>query len=1856
MTRARWAIPLAVAFFLLVNGGQATAASCAFTGSGTDWHGGTNWSCGHPPTADDSAFIGAGDTVTVDAAAEAGALFHSAGTITFSGDSNLAVDSYTAGADGFSPFIEGAGSVTVSQAFTKTGDGSFFVQNSAAGFSPDLILNGAATLSEGSMCVARNNDSFPDQPSLQIKNAFTIADGVAASPFPCTSGPRIHVNAPNGHLIKTAAATTSISTGIDNDGAITVQAGELKLDGPSVPETSEGDYVATAGTTLEFANNISVGGTGRVGGAGTIDVRGLNLTMAAGSTLDPAVLNLQFIGYLDLNGTTPVELPVLNIDGGGFGATLDSTRPVTANELNITTGVIRGDFVLTVPSGGSFIKTTSGLFSISGDADLILNEDASLEGGSIGLDNPGDTDPDLFINETFTIADGAAASPFPSTSGPRIHVNAPNGHLIKAAAGTMSTGTGIDNDGMITVQAGELKLDGPTVPETSDGDYIATAGTTLEFANNISVGASGRVGGAGTVDVRGLNLTMAAGSTLDPAVLNLQFIGFLDLNGTTPVTLPVLNIDGGGFGATLDSTRPITANALSVTSGGIQNDFVLTVPSGGSFSKTTGGPFFVRNSGTQGSADLVLDTDASLDGGSICVATNDSSVTDTPNLHINQDFVIGAGADPLWYTCSSQSGVHVNGPSGTLSKQGTGTSSSNGAIEINGGSVTVASGQTLSFANDYSQTGGTTTVAAGGVLDANVPLTGGTLRGSGEVDGNVTNSSGTVAPGTSPGTLTVDGAYAQSAAGTLAIDVDGTAQGTGYDHLAVTGAATLNGTLAVVPGLGFDPALSDTFQFLTSDSRTGTFATLTGAALADCKHYTLDYPGAPDFGARLAVEQVSPCLAIDDVTAQEGNNGGTKAFDFTVSLDQPASPGGVSVDFATDDGTAIAPGDYATSSGTLSFAAGETTRPITVQVNRDNALEPNETFFVDLSSPSAGAAISDGEGQGTIQNDDAAPSVSIDDVSGPEGTGSGASPFQFTVALSSPAPAGGASVHVATANGTASSPSDYTAISTTVNFAEGETSKPVNVAVFRDSVPEADETFFVNLSAPSNAVILDAQGRGTIENDDLGPPEISIDDVTREEGNSGTTAFTFTVSLSHPVSGGAVSVAYKTVEGSASDPADYTGVLGEQLVFTAGQQQKQVTIDVNGDDQREAVETFFVDLSFPTNATIARGRGTGRIINDDDTEPEISVGDVTDVEGTGATRTMVFHPGTQIQAPAGGIEFDYTTVDGTAEAGSDYIAKSGHITIPEGQFGPEVRVEVVSDNRFEPDEAFFIRLSNASGAPISDGEAQGTIQDDDFGVSVGDVAKDEGDSGTKTFNFTVSLNRPANGTKQVDYDTADGKAKAPGDYGAKSGTVVFTQGQQTKQVPIQVKGDTTEEPNEIFTVKLSNASGATAIADNRGTGTIRDDDAPPRISVSGPGTMPEGDSGTTAFPFEVSLSRPAPAGGASVEFEAVEMDRGTSAERGTDFRTNAGRLNFAAGVEEKTVQVLIEGDGRFEQDERFRLRISDAARATIADAVGVATIENDDPPPPHATIHGVSAPEDTGPFRFTITLDRPAPPGGVGAVLKTDDQRGAIDSGAEADFNFAQRTIFFPAGVPEIEEGVGVVADSRFEPNENLGVFLTAPNRGLVFDDNFAIVTIENDDPPPPHVVSMQNISAPEDTGPFRFKITLDRPAPPGGVGAVLRTFERTAEDSGAGQDYGVVQRNISFPEGVQEIEQGVGVIADTRFEPDETFDVVLQAPNRGLVIDDGAAIVTIENDDPRPPPKRLRVEVAGPGTVSAPGISCGSDCTNQYADGTRLVLRPEPVRGGAVRDWSGCDRVQTDDTCVVEMDRDRIVRAAFER
>jgi hypothetical protein len=253
----------------------------------------------------------------------------------------------------------------------------------------------------------------------------------------------------------------------------------------------------------------------------------------------------------------------------------------------------------------------------------------------------------------------------------------------------------------------------------------------------------------------------------------------------------------------------------------------------------------------------------------------------------------------------------------------------------------------------------------------------------------------------------------------------------------------------------------------------------------------------------------------------------------------------------------------------------------------------NGDGFADLAAVdrNAGVIVHMNTGDGSPP----APELRIVDSSVAEGN-SGTTNITFTVTLTHAATVP-VTVQYATANGTATSGSDYQAAAGTLVISAGQTTGTITVPVYGDATPEGDETIYVNLSSADGATITDGQGVGTIVNDDVALPNLTIGDVSKKEGKSGTTAFSFVVTLSAP-SSEPVTVQYATADGTATAGTDYVSKTGT-VTFLPGETNKQITISVKGDKTQEPDETFFVNLSNATGGTIEDGQGLGTILNDD---------------------------------------------------------------------------------------------------------------------------------------------------------------------------------------------------------------------------------------------------------------------------------------------------------------------------------------------------------------------------------------------------------------------------------------------------------------------------------------------------------------------------------------------------------------------------------------------------------------------------------------------------------------------------------
>jgi hypothetical protein len=223
--------------------------------------------------------------------------------------------------------------------------------------------------------------------------------------------------------------------------------------------------------------------------------------------------------------------------------------------------------------------------------------------------------------------------------------------------------------------------------------------------------------------------------------------------------------------------------------------------------------------------------------------------------------------------------------------------------------------------------------------------------------------------------------------------------------------------------------------------------------------------------------------------------------------------------------------------------------------------------------------------------------------------------------------------------------------------------------------------------------------------------------------------------------------------------------------------------------------------------------------------PRLSVNDVSISEGNSGTKTLTFTVSLS-QAAAGAVTYNIATANGTAIAGTDYVAKAlvGE-TIPAGQLSKTFTVTINGDTTMEPNENLAVNLSAAAGALVQDSRGVGTITNDDVPtLSVGDTSITEGNAGTKVMTFTVSLQTVAPTDVTYSIATSNGTAIAGTDYVAASASgQTIPAGTLSKTFSVTINGDTTVEPNENLAVTLSAITGA-ATGDYRGVGTITNDD------------------------------------------------------------------------------------------------------------------------------------------------------------------------------------------------------------------------------------------------------------------------------------------------------------------------------------------------------------------------------------------------------------------------------------------------
>ncbi|MBM3823711.1 MAG: hypothetical protein FJ404_12635, partial [Verrucomicrobia bacterium] len=824
-------------------------------------------------------------------------------------------------------------------------------------------------------------------------------------------------------------------------------------------------------------------------------------------------------------------------------------------------------------------------------------------------------------------------------------------------------------------------------------------------------------------------------------------------------------------------------------------------------------------------------------------------------------------------------------------------------------------------------------------------------------------------------------------------------------------------------------------------------------------------------------------------------------------------------------------------------------------------LPPGDYRITAVATDNEGLAATSAAANIKIEQPKNLPAISITDSGGLEGN-AGFRTFTFNLTLSALS-ADVVTVQYSTFGDTATGGSDFVESRGEVRFDRNIRTRSIQIQVIGDTVPDGDnETFFVNLSSPVNAILADSQGIGTIQ-DDEDPVFISISDAGVTEGNSGTNRLAFVVLLSDP-SPQKVSVEFNTVNGSAVAGRDFVARAG-RLVFPPLTTRLEILVPVIPDLIQEPDKQLTLRLSNPANAILFPGEEEGLgTITDDDIPPVARVENLTLPEGNaGSTEAKVVVTLTSPSAQK--ITLDFTTADGSAKsADGDYTPVQGVVTFEPGVTSQTITVPVTADTIHEPDENFLFRLSNPTSTTIARAEATITIRNDDLLPTLSVVGRNiiEGNSGPTHVDVTVLLSTPSGQVVTVDFGTRDATALAGSDYVRNSGTLVFQPGETTKLVTIRVLGDLIDESRETFELLLDRAVNAEI---NEGTAivAILDDDVAPSLAIAD-AALPEGNSGSTEALFTVTLSA---ASGQTVTVSfSTESD---SAKAGEDFIAASGSLTFAPGQTSKSIGIPVLGDIVNEPDEQFRVVLASPSNAAIARTNAVGTILNDDDAP---KIRAEDLETDEGnagllPANITIRLTSGS---SQRVTVRYETANGTALSGE--DYLPTSGQIVFEPGETEKSVVLQIAGDTSDESNETLRFKLSAPVNAEI-ERAESTVTILDDDLAPTLSIVGRNVLE-GNTGFTNAVFTVLLSTPSGQpVSVDYESFDVSAT---AGIDYTAVKGELVFQPGETSKTIPVPVRGDLVDEPRETFQVKLSSPV-GATINEDTATGAILDDDVAP-------------------------------------------------------------------------------
>ncbi len=1457
--------------------------------------------------------------------------------------------------------------------------------------------------------------------SCIIEIPVTVPGGAAPDTYPVRTSNLSFSYPVAGAGVSDAAVTQLTVAGAEGAGA-PLAFSKSFTDDPVLPGgtvTLEYTIVPEEGTdasSLAFSDDLDAALSGLVAtGLPQSDVCGTGSTLSGTSTISLSGGNIA-------DGATCTFSVTLQTPTGTSGDFVSSTSELTGNQdggsgaVAIDTGAIASDTLTLINQVPQVVQSgPAGPVAVGEGFTLTVEFSEPVTGfvaGDLIVTNGSASNLQTSDNETFTVT------------------------ITPAAAGTVTVelpaGVAQDTDTNGNVAATDYTVEAETAAPEIEVQFV---GSSLALTDGSATASTATGTDFGVVDVTTGSLTRTLRITNSGVgALSVTSIALTDTtNFGLTAALPTSVAGGGG---TLDV--PVTFDPTSVAT------FPATITINSDDADEAAFDFAI--SGEGGAAPEI-----NVTGNSVNIADGDTSVTAADHTQFETIDVSATGTRT--FTIENQGGSVLTLGANAVSI----TDDASGVFSVSAQPATTvaASGSetfTIQFTpSDVGTFTGLVNIASDDASEN--PYTfaiEATATGEPEVDlqGNgVSIVSGDVTPAAADDTSFEGVAVGSNASATFTIRNTGndelvlTPPGGGRGDPVVRGAGSTDFTVTDQPGLSIAAGGSETFSIQYAPSTAGVASATFQFGTNDDDEATYSFTvGGEGTEKEIAVGQgatdftsgVSSFEFVDN-TGSAFNGGtvgldaGTETVTFTISnvgsttLNLGANAVSLSGAGSGDFSVTSQPATTVAPAGSTNFeitfdpsAVGD--RQATVSVANDDSDESPFTFDingfgVDLTPP---AAFSKGFAPATVSIGGTSTLTFTIDNSGGLASASG---LGFTDNM----PSGMTVAAVPNASTTCTGGTLTAAAGTgTITYTGGTVSGAATCTVSVD-VTGGSVGSLVNTTGD----LTSNQGNSGTASDTLTvtQPSVTIADVTVSEGD-GTADFT--VSLSAAPSS-TTTVDFATADGTAIAGSDYTAI-GGTVTFLAGQTSQTVSVVITDDTSDEPTpETFTVTLSSPTNADLGSPSTATGSINDNDDAPEISIADASISENGGTVDFAV-----SLSNPsASSITVDFATADGTAIAGSDYVATSGTLTFNPGDTADTITVTITDDGVVEPSETFTVDLSGATNSTIVDGSATGTITNDDA-APVGYTASFDADpvnnAGASATSFTL-----ASAVVGTTYDftiSSDGGGTAVTGSGS-----VTSAGQQVSGIDVSGLGDGTL----TLSVTLTDTFGNEGVA---ATDTAQKETGLPAVAI----TTTSADPVSGVFSVTVTFSE------AVTGFAVGDLTVG-----------NGAASNFAGSGDTYTADVTPSSDGTVTVD--VAAGVAQDAAGNTNTAATQFSIESDGTAP-GLVISTASADPVSGTFAVTFTFDEAVTGFAVGDIT--------VGNGAAG--NFAGSGDTYTADITPGADGTVTVDVAAGVAQDAAGNTNTAATQ----------FSIENDGTAPGVVI--QSVASSPVSGPFRVTITFDEP------------------------------------------------------------------------------------------------------------------------------------------------------------------------